>query len=264
MRMASPPHLQGLPVWHEIITTDAEGARRFYTALFGWQEQPWPMGQAGVYLMFAVGERPICGVDDQSAAAGEPARWVTYFSVADVDAAVAANAAAGGRTLSGPTDVPEVGRIAACLDPQGALWCPFRGVRAPALPDPAHLEPGDFIWEELLSPGAEDAAEFYADCLGYSVELMDMGAMGLYRLLKVEGSAVAGVLPMPPGAPGPARWLPYVKVSDVDAVAARAVALGGKLHFPPTDIGGVGRIAVMDDPQGAMIALYKPDQPPAR
>ena len=261
--MDSPERLPGLPVWHEIITADAEGARRFYTALFGWQEQPWPMGEAGVYLMFAVGERPVCGVDDQSAVPGEPARWATYFSVNDVDATVAANAAAGGRTLAEPNDVPEVGRMAACLDPQGALWCPFRGEGAPALPDAAQMEPGDFIWEELLSPGAEDAAEFYADRLGYAIELMDLGAMGLYRLLKVGAVAVAGILPMPPGAPGPARWLPYVKVSDVDAVAARATALGGKLHFPPTDIGGVGRIAVLDDPQGATIALYKPDASPA-
>ena len=130
--MDSSPRLQGIPVWHEIITADAERARRFYTELLGWREQPWPMGAAGVYLMFAVGERPVCGVDDKSAVPGEPSRWVTHFSVADVDATVAATAAAGGHTLAEPSDVPEVGRFAVLDDPQGAMFALYKPDQPPA------------------------------------------------------------------------------------------------------------------------------------
>jgi len=155
-------------------------------------------GEAGVYLMFAVGERPVCGIDDQSAAAGEPARWATYFSVADVDATVAANAAAAGapdraqrRAGGGPhRRLP---------GPAGRALVPFPQRARAALPDPERWEPGDFIWEELLSPAAEDAAEFYADRLGYGVETMDMAPWASIGCSS-GGTAVAGIMPMPPDA----------------------------------------------------------------
>ena len=240
MNATSP--VRGLPVWYEILTPDAAACRRFYTALFDWKEVPWASG-AGEYLMFAVGERPICGLDDRSVKPGEPARWVTYFSVDDVDATLAANEAAGGATLAGPDDVPEVGRMAACTDPQGAVWCPFRPSNAPAVQDTASRAPGDFIWVELLSKQPEDAALHYADLLGYTVETMDMGAMGLYRVLKVGEVGIGGVMPMPPDAAAPPQWLPYVRAVDVDATAARAQSLGARVELPPTDIGDVGRVA---------------------
>lgn len=255
--MDTARRLQGIPVWHEIVTPDAAGSRRFYTALLGWQEQSMPMGEAGEVLLFTLAGRPIGGLDAGSLPPGAPAHWVTYFSVEDPAAALAANAAAGGQTLAAPALVPGVGTFAVCRDPQGAIWYPFRGEAAPALP--GAIAEGDFIWSELLSPAPADAAAFYADCLRYGVETMDMGALGIYRVLKVGETGIAGVMPMPLGAKGPAHWLPYLRSTEIDAAAARAQAMGATLHLPPTDIGGVGRIAVLADPQGASIALFRPD-----
>lgn len=256
--MATARHLQGIPVWHEIVTPDPAGSRRFYTGLLDWQEQRVPMGAAGEYLLFTLAGRPIGGLDADSLPPGAPAHWATYFSVEDPAATVAANAAGGGQTLAAPALVPGVGSFAVCRDPQGAIWYPFRGEQAPTLP--GEIADGDFIWSELLSPAAADAAAFYAGCLGYGIETMDMGALGLYRVLKVGEAGIAGVMPMPPDAAGPAHWLPYLRSSAIDDAAARAQALGATLHLPPTDIGGVGRIAVLADPQGATIALFRPDQ----
>ena len=62
---------------------------------------------------------------------------------------------------------------------------------------------------------------------------------------------------MPPGAPAgmPPTWVPYVTVADVDALVKKVVSLGGKVHMPPTDIPTVGRFAVIQDPQGAVLNL---------
>ncbi|MCB1161433.1 VOC family protein, partial [bacterium] len=71
---------------------------------------------------------------------------------------------------------------------------------------------------------------------------------------------IGGVMPMPPDAAAPPQWLPYVRAVDVDATAARAQSLGARVELPPTDIGDVGRVAVLTDPQGASIALYRPGE----
>lgn len=248
--------LRGIPVWHELVTRDTDKCKAFYTALFGWGVQSWPMGEGASYEMFAVGERPICGIDVEHGQVGGPAFWVTHFSVADVDAALAANAAAGGKTLQAGVDVPEVGRVSACRDPQGAMWCPFKGLKDPVLPDFSAIQPGDFVWEELLTSDPVAACEHYGKLLGYEVEETSMGEMGTYRLLKVAGSGLAGVMAMPPEAESPPHWLPYIFMPDVDAAAAKAVELGGCVYVQPMDIPGVGRFSVLADSLGASIAVF--------
>ncbi len=251
--------LCGIPVWHELVTKETDKAKAFYTALFGWDTQSWPMGEGKEYTMFAMGEKSICGINDQNGPEGVPAHWITYFSVADADAAVAANAEAGGETLMPPMDIPDVGRFAVVKDPQGAVWCPFKYGNDPVLPDFAQLKAGDFIWEELLTSDPEAAAAHYAKVLGYDVEAVDMGEIGKYRVMKVAETGLAGIMAMPPGVEAPPHWLPYIKSDDVDASLAKALELGGKTLMPPMDIAGVGRVCVLADPLGAAIAVFKPE-----
>lgn len=59
---------------------------------------------------------------------------------------------------------------------------------------------------------------------------------------------------------GATGWMAHVQVEDVDATAARARQLGGRIHKEPTDIPSVGRFAVIADPQGASIAIFKPSE----
>jgi predicted enzyme related to lactoylglutathione lyase len=61
------------------------------------------------------------------------------------------------------------------------------------------------------------------------------------------------------GEGAPASWIAHVQVDDVDATAARAKALGGRIFREPTDVPTVGRFAVIADPQGAAIAIFKPE-----
>jgi predicted enzyme related to lactoylglutathione lyase len=111
---------------------------------------------------------------------------------------------------------------------------------------------GSFIWYELLTPDAAAAGRFYGDVIGWTLSDFGGEAPG-YRIFSTGETRVAGMMPLPAGAeqaglrPG---WLGYVGVDDVDATVARIIAARGRVHMPATDMPGVGRIAMVADPQG--------------
>ena len=117
----------------------------------------------------------------------------------------------------------------------------------------AYQTHGAFSWSELLTTDPERAADFYGKLFGWTFDSMDMGT-GPYRVIKAAGTSIGGIMAVPPDSPGmtPA-WGPYVTVKDVDATVKDCVALGGKVMVPPMDIPSVGRMAVVQDPQGACI-----------
>jgi predicted enzyme related to lactoylglutathione lyase len=109
---------------------------------------------------------------------------------------------------------------------------------------------GSFIWYELLTPDPDAAAAFYGAVVGWTTHAH--GAGGEYRLWRTGAGVDVGGLMAPPGEAGmPATWLGYIGVDDVDQTVARVVAAGGATHMPATDMPGVGRMAMVADPQGA-------------
>lgn len=115
---------------------------------------------------------------------------------------------------------------------------------------------GDFVWYELLTSDPGGAERFYGAVLGWRTRRAE-GSPGEYRIFGTGEADVGGLMAIPPDAassgmrPG---WLGYIGVDDVDATAAGILAAGGRQHVPPTDIPGVGRFALMADPQG--VAFY--------
>jgi predicted enzyme related to lactoylglutathione lyase len=114
------PQPEGVFVWAELGTSDADGAQRFYEQVFGWTTHD--MGpEYGGYRIFNVGETGIAGLM-QLPDASIPPHWQPYVAVDDTDATVAKATELGGSALMEPMDVPEVGRIAVLRDPQGATF----------------------------------------------------------------------------------------------------------------------------------------------
>ncbi len=115
---------------------------------------------------------------------------------------------------------------------------------------------GAFSWNELMTPDPAAAAHFYHQLLGWTFDSMEMG-MGPYRVVKVGEAAMGGIMGMPPDAPAgmPPVWGCYVTVDNADETAGECAALGGKVLMPPTDIEGVGRFSVLQDPQGAVFSV---------
>ena len=120
---------------------------------------------------------------------------------------------------------------------------------------------GAFSWNELVTSDPEGAARFYGDLFGWRVATMPL-SQGHYRTVSVGDTAVGGIMATPPNAgPMPPTWGCYVTVDDVDAVLARCAALGGKTLVPPMDIPAVGRMAVLQDPQGAVLSVMAYSMP---
>lgn len=114
---------------------------------------------------------------------------------------------------------------------------------------------GAISWSELMTSDAAKAAEWYGTMFGWKIEAMPM-PQGTYHVARVGETSIAGIMSFPAGAPAmPPAWGSYVTVNDVDASAKQAVALGGTLCAGPMDIPGVGRFAVLQDPQGAVINI---------
>jgi len=119
----------------------------------------------------------------------------------------------------------------------------------------AYKTHGAFSWAELMTSDPKAATDFYAKLFGWAIKNMDMGT-GPYHVVNVGESGVGGIMGFPPGAQGmPPAWGCYVTVNDVDETARQAVALGGKIVMPGMDIPGVGRMAVIADPQGATLNI---------
>jgi predicted enzyme related to lactoylglutathione lyase len=119
---------------------------------------------------------------------------------------------------------------------------------------------GHFHWNELMTRDAEGAEAFFRDLMGWEVETMPMPE-GVYRVMKVDGRPVGGIMAMPSTMPSgtPSHWGSYLEVENVDQAAKRTSELGGTVHRPPWDIPGVGRVAIIADPSGAVLGLITPE-----
>jgi uncharacterized protein len=119
---------------------------------------------------------------------------------------------------------------------------------------------GDFIWYELLTTDPTAAAKFYGAVIGWQMRSADGPAGGGYRIFGIGGADVAGVMAIEQDVHGSTMrpgWLGYVGVDDVDAASTQIVQSGGVQHVPPTDIPGVGRFAMVADPQGVVFYVMR-------
>ena len=114
---------------------------------------------------------------------------------------------------------------------------------------------GAFSWNELMTTDVEAAKAFYSALFGWDVQKCEPCEMD-YTMATLGGQDIAGVMAIPKEAAGmPPCWGAYVTVADVDALLPRVTQLGGKTIVPPHDIPEVGRFAVIQDPQGAMLSI---------
>ncbi len=255
--MADRKQLPGKFTWFEHISTDAKKAQAFYGEVLGWKVASLPMGDF-TYEMIQTGDAPdtMIGGYATPKVAGQPAHFISYVSVEDVDATAAAVVKHGGKLVEPAYDVPTVGRMARVADPTGAELSLFKNTQGDP-PDVQVTPSGGWLWNELHSSDVPKALRFYEKVLGYTARAMDTGGGEIYHLLARGGVDRGGVTGhVPPGVPS--HWLPYVAVGDVDATIARAKRMGGSIQMAGTDIPNIGRFGVLQDPTGAALAVMKP------
>ena len=121
--------------------------------------------------------------------------------------------------------------------------------------------PGTFCWSELATSDQAAAKAFYGGLFGWEADDRPVGDGVYYSMQLLGGKPVAAIAPQPQqqrDAGVPPLWNSYVSVDSADAVAERAKELGGTVHAPPFDVMTVGRMAVIQDPQGAFFMLWQP------
>jgi len=246
-------------IWYELTTSDQDAAEAFYRAVVGWRMAD--AGQPGMrYTVLSAGDRGIGGVTalpPEAARAGARPGWLGYVGVPDTDGAAKRIAEAGGAIHRGPDDIPNVGRFAVVADPGGAAFMLLTPLPREDVPPPAEpTTPGLVSWHELSSSiGQEAAFRFYSDLFGWeTVELMDMGPMGKYRVFGADGVPMGGMMDKPANVPG-SVWSFYVNVDGLDAAVDRIRVNGGQVLMGPQQVPGGSWIVQALDPQGAAFAL---------
>ena len=259
--------LNGKFFWYELMTSDPEGAIRFYGDVVGWTAQPFggePTDHP--YHVISGSAGPLGGIMAIPAEAkdcGMSPWWGGYIGSADVDADARRLTEAGGKVMRAPDDIPGVGRFAVMADPGGAVFMLLKGSSPEGMDAPPPMATGHVGWHELYSGDFDADLAFYTSQFGWGKgEAMDMGPMGSYQLFSLEGgtdfnSMSGGIMAKSQEVPKP-LWLFYFVVPDIDAAVEKVKAGGGAVLNGPMEVPGGAWIIQATDPQGAMFALVGP------
>ena len=246
-RTSYPP---GTFSWAELVTSDADAAKTFYDAVFGWDYDDRPIPDDGVYTMALRDGETVAALyrGDQ------PPHWNCYATVASAGDAAARAAELGGTVIAEPFDVMDAGRMAVIADPAGAalcLWQPGTNIGASLV-----NTPGALTWNDLVTPDPEGAVAFYGGLFGWTAEAIpDAGG---YRVIRNGDRSNGGIMPLDPdrmGSETPPSWMPYFGHEDVERLIGEVEGLGGRVFNGPMQM-PQGTIAVLGDPQGAVFAVW--------
>ncbi len=240
----------------ELATTDTSAAAAFYGALFNWTAENIAAGEeGGVYTKLNLhGKEAAAMFELGGPMAGMPPHWRCYVSVDSAQEAAERLTSAGGTVLMPPRDALDTGRTAVFADPSGAVffvWQPGsrKGVQVID-------EPGSLAWCELTTTDYQAAKQFYGMIFGWQGKTTEKDVIYTEWMVPGRERPVGGMLQMAGEWEGiPPHWMCYFAVEDCDATIAKAVELGGAVTKPPQDVEGVGRFAVIADPQGAIFAV---------
>lgn len=247
--------VRGRFVWHQLMTRDVPGAKKFYSKLVGWKTMPWPLDPAYTVCHADVG--PVAGIMEITAdlPADMPSHWVQYIGTRDVDGTAEAAVRAGGSVMKAPSDMQGAGRYAIIKDPQGAAFAIIDPENA--RPDtPGMPPPGSFSWHELATTDHEAAFAFYSGLFGWeALQRMDMGPNGIYLIFGQNGVQRGGMYIPSSNTQMPPSWMPYVQVPNADKGHALATSTGARTLVAPMDVPGGSRIACFFDPAGAAFSI---------
>jgi predicted enzyme related to lactoylglutathione lyase len=115
------PRAHGAPTWFETLTSDTARAIGFYEKLFGWTSKTSPMPGGIEYTVFSHDGRDVGGLMAMPPGMEAAPHWGVYFTVSDIDAAVASATSLGGTVCVPIRDIPGVGKFAGLISPQGVM-----------------------------------------------------------------------------------------------------------------------------------------------
>ena len=258
----TPEYKPGTFCWVELGTANGDAAKTFYTQLFGWTYEDHPMGPGMVYTMLKLNGKDVGALYklmDEQVAQGVPPHWLSYVSVTSADESTAKAKGLGATILKDPFDVMTVGRMSVIQDPTGAVFALWQAGDHKGAG--IYNVPNSFCWNELMTTDTAKDKEFYTKLFGWGAKTEYLGDFE-YTMFQNGERGAGGMLKITPEmGPIPPNWLVYFAVDDCDRKVQKATELGGKVMKPADDIPGVGRFAILLDPQGAALGIIKLENP---
>jgi len=254
-------YAQGTPSWVDLSTSDQSAAKDFYASLFGWDYEDNDAGNGMIYSMAQIGGSPAGAIAPQQpeeAQQGIPPHWNVYITVNDIEAVAERVPALGGTVLMAPMDVFDAGRMIVAQDSVGAVvmfWQPLQHIGAEV-----RDEHGALTWTLVMTTDKDATANFYSELLDIEVakDAMPSPGGGTVHQLQVNGQPVATVMDMSQDMVDmgiPSHWEAYFRVDDAQAACDAVTASGGQVYMGPADLGPMGTIGYMQDPQGAQFGV---------
>ena len=237
------------------MTTDADGAQKFYADVVGWTIAPSGIAGTGDYrILTAPDGEGVGGLMTLPGGAPMKPGWFCYIGVQDVDSTAERIKSLGGSVHMGPLDMPAVGRLAMVADPRGMVFYILSGDS----PQGSHAfhatTPGHCGWSELATTDLTAALAFYAELFDWqNTESMPMGEMGNYCFIDHGGLRIGAMLAV--GAGSSMRWSFYFNVPSIDAAIPKITGGGGAVTMGPLEVPGGMHIVMGTDPQGVAFAL---------
>jgi predicted enzyme related to lactoylglutathione lyase len=252
-------------IWYELMTPDPDAAGKFYGSVLGWKITPRtaPPGEKD-YRMILRDDGGSAGgmlrlTADMMQHGARPT-WLPYLHVADVDAAVRAIVADGGKVLMPRMDLP-VGKVAMVTDPMDTPFYVMTPIPPPDKPE-AKSDVFDtkasqrVRWNELASTDLERAKAFYARHFNFRFnEVRSMGRMGDYCFIDHDGVRVGAIMQQRPDASPIPTWQFYFGVDSAAKAHCTIDAGGGKVMHGPDEVPGPMWIIVSADPAGAPFGI---------
>ncbi|MCU1641248.1 MAG: Anthracycline biosynthesis protein DnrV [Nocardia sp.] len=248
----------GAPRWFDVTAPDIPATADFYCALFGWTARDTG-AEAGHYTLLLQDGAHVAGVVSAATPDGgtKPAIWLPYFTVADAKATTATAVEAGAGVFIEPTDVFGQLEFAILTDPDGAPYGISHPITRPGTE--RWGEENNPVWVEYTAARAPaEAMAHYATVLGwnYGNAGWETATVNPYQALSPGsgGREFGGAHIAASGEPAP-FWSTTIRVADADAIAARAVELGGSIVQEPQDMPGPSKVGAIADPAGATLGL---------
>lgn len=239
------------PTWVDLATSDAPGARAFYSKVFGWDVAVNPDPQYGGYARATINGRDAAGIAPTQSP-DQPTAWSLYIGTDDIDGLARRVTDAGGTVAAPAFDVGDQGRMAVFQDPSGAFISAWQATRMGGFQaDGANA----FGWAEVSARGVDRVLPFYQRVFGWTPKPTGSPDQP-YVEFQVDGESIGGAVETNAMAPAdmPSYWLVYFTVDDVDATYRKALDARGREMLSPMDFPG-GRMAILSDPQGAAFGL---------
>ncbi len=246
---------EGKFIWFDLFTNDLESAGHFYEELFGWSFHPGEFGGTSVHTIHREGV-PIGSAIQINREKNKvrKSRWLGYVSVEDVDRSTMAVEENNGTVHMSPKELPNRGRVAVVVDPQGAVFAMVTASGGDPL-DQGIME-NFWMGSELWTSHMDSAANFYRFLVGYEKNMVDIKSGETYCLLVKDGQPRAGMVEIPWDDVKP-NWVPYIAVEDVLVIADKAEQLGGTLLIEPDKKVREGKVAIISDPDGAVFGVQQ-------